>query len=201
MLIATILMALVISFFKDFNTFLYSLLYSFLIIFISIFIKKLVASYIQVKIEHKLLWWKRFFIYERSYFKNPIPIGLLLPIFVSLISGGIIKIFTFLKYEVTPKKSRVTKKRTYPRFTELTEWDIGLMGIWGIGTTLFLSLFGLIIGQVEFAQISALYSLWNLIPLFEMDGTKILFGSKLAWVIEAILSVIMIILVYLIPAF
>ena len=204
-LIASAIIAFAFSFFKDMEKFLnvsvFALyfLYALIILFASIIVKKLVAMYLQVKIEHKLAWWKRFFIYERSYFRKPIPIGILLPLSVTLISGGIMKVLTILQYDVSAKKSRITKKRSYPRFSELTEWDIGLIGIWGIGTVLFISLLSLIIGQTELAKMAALYSFWNMIPLFNLDGTKIFFGSRLAWIIEAILSVIFLLLIYLVP--
>ena len=78
-IIAIVLFAFVINFLKEFNAFLFALLIAFIIIIVNVLSKKLMAFYLDSEIEQKILHFQRWGWYQRSYFKKPIPIGIILP--------------------------------------------------------------------------------------------------------------------------
>ena len=55
---------------------------------------------------------------------------------------------------------------------------------------LVLAVVAYIIGQPDLARYSIYFSVWNLLHLGQLDGTKIFFGSRILWVVLFILSLI-----------
>ena len=196
-LIALILFAFVISFLQEINVFLISLLIAFIILAVNILAKKIIAHNLDTEIEQKIWQFQRWGFYERSYFKKPIPVGILLPFLLVWLSYpiGFFKVFTFLQFDIKAKSSRAAKKHGLYRFSELTEWHIAAIPLAGIAATLVLGIIAYILGGYAswlplLAKYSIYYSLWNLLPLGQLDGTKILFGSRIWWIILMIISVI-----------
>jgi hypothetical protein len=198
-----IIAALVFTFCLVFNSVLngsftsYFLLIAFLVslavLLLNILAKKVAARIFDVSIEHKILEWKRYGLYERSFFKVPIPIGVVIPFFMTIISMGYLIVPLFLQYEVTPLLSRIKKSIGLYRFSEVTESHIGQIAVVGIVTTLALGFIAYIIGGdalLLFAKVSIFYAFWNALPLGQTDGTKIFFGGVVTWSIVAILSIL-----------
>ena len=184
--IAAIIFTFVVVFRKIFTGNLTSgfiisaLLICFFILIINIFAKKIVARYYDISIEHKILGWQRYGIYKRSYFPVSLPAGVILPFILSIISIGYFLFLTFLQFEVTPLLSKVKKAVGLYRFSEVTEGEIEWIAAWGIIITLLASIIAYIIGGetlILFAKLSIYYAFWNIIPLGNLDGTKIFFGK------------------------
>lgn len=175
------------------NYFLIVLLVCFSILIINIFTKKIVARVYDTSIEHKILGWRRYGIYERSYFPVSLPAGVILPFILSVISIGYFQVFTFLQFEVTPLLSKVKKAVGLYRFSDVTEDEIGWIAAWGIIITLLASVIAYIIGgetMILFAKLSIYYAFWNIIPLGNLDGTKIFFSGVITWIVLAIICLI-----------
>jgi hypothetical protein len=147
-IIAIIIMAIVIHFSKlltinqGFNLVqcLLILLYSAIIISLSVLIKKLVAYRRDISIQHKILTFQKYWFPKKSHFKKPIPLGIILPLFLSAVSAGFIKCFTLLQFDPKPMSSRVVKAKGFPRTYEINDSDLGIIIFWSVVSLLALSL-------------------------------------------------------------
>lgn len=162
-----------------------------IIILTNILTKKIAASHYSIKIEHKIWSFKRWGWYERSKFKKSIPIGLILPFFVSFLSLGIVKILTLLQFDAENLgKKRALKKRGAYRHSEINESDLAFTSAWGFWALIALAIIGYFINQPELTKYSIYYGLWNLIPISNLDGTKLFFGSLINWILLVIVYLI-----------
>jgi len=172
------------------QTFLISALFFVIIFSVNIIAKKLMASYLQAGVETKIWQVQRYFWYERSHFRYPIPAGVILPFVISLLSLGSFPWLAATQSEITVTKSRVAKRHGLYRFTEMTEFQIGLIPMMGILACLILAIIAYLIGQSELGKLAIFFASFNMIPLGNLDGTKIFFGSVIWWFIFAALCVI-----------
>lgn len=193
LIIAILLFAFIISFLKESYIFLASLLIASIIILVNVFSKKLLAYYLETETEQKIWHFQRWGWYQRSYFKKPIPIGLILPFILVLISYpyGFLKVLTFLQFDVKPTSARAAKRHGLYRYSEMTEWHIAAIAGIGIFANLVLAVLAYVIGYSDLARYSIYYAAWNLLlPLGQLDGAKILFSSRRLWALLVILTLI-----------
>jgi len=174
----------------------YNFLLAALIILTNVLTKKIASSFYNIKIEHNILGFKRWWWYETSKFKKPIPIGLILPFLISILSLGIFKIFVFLQFDAQnlPKK-RTLKKRGSYRYSKINESDLAFTSAWGFWALIMLAIVGVIIHQPELTRYSIYYGIWNLVPISNLDGTKLFFGSLINWILLAIVYLISLVVV------
>ena len=166
-----------------------------IIILTNVITKKYAANYFNIKITYNIWQFQRFWLATKSKFKKPIPIGLILPIFLSFFSLGIIKAMTFLQFDYEnnfPK--RVLRKNGRVRREELNESDPGYTAAWGFYSLLILSAIAIIINLltdfqifIDLAKYSLYYGAWNLLPISQLDGTKLFFGNFFNWVVLALI--------------
>ena len=155
-ILAIVLMSLVLRFFNlnlSFSwqgalSYLVLLLYSIIIFSVWIFGKKLTAKMIYIDIKHKIFEFQRYWFPRNRKFARPIPVGLILPLLLSFLSAGSIKMFTFLQFESKPLTEKAIKKRGKETWKEIMEWDLGLIAFYGIIALLALSLIANGIGQL-----------------------------------------------------
>lgn len=198
MVLAIVVLALTVSFGayvqNDFSigfaTFLWLLLLGGVVILVNVLTKKVVAYAVDSEVEIKTWMWQRYGIYERSYLKKSIPLGFLLPLLLSLITLGYVKFLAFLEYDVYASKARASKRIGTVRFSELTESHIGAVGGFGILANLVLAVVAYFLGVGELARLSIYYAFANVLPVSRLDGVKIFFGSRVAWFVLAVLSVL-----------
>jgi hypothetical protein len=74
---------------------------------------------------------------------------------------------------------------------------MGLIAMWGIITNIVLAIIGYAAGQELFAKIAIYYSVWSILPISSLDGTKILFAGRALWLTMAIISVMLISVMFL----
>ena len=174
----------------------YMFLVSAIIILTSVLVKKISASHYNIKIEHKIWGFKRFWFYEKSKFKNQIPIGLIIPFFISILSLGIIRILTFLQFDAKNlSKKRALKKRGQHRYSEINESDLAFTSAWGFWALILLAIIGYFINQPEITKYSIYYGLWNLLPISNLDGTKLFFGSLINWILLAVVYLVSLVII------
>ena len=197
-IIAILIMGFIISFSLTPTYSPKVLLISAIIILTSVITKKIAGPFYDIKVEHKILEFRRWGVYVRSKFKNPIPMGLILPFFFSIISLGMIKPFTLLQFNYENLvKRRIRRRRGESdyRRVEVNETDPAFTVAWGFFALLILALIATIIKQPELAKYSIYYGFWNLIPFGNLDGMKLFFGSFFNWVLLAIIYIISLIVV------
>lgn len=199
-LFATLVFTFVVAFGKIFqteglklNAFLLVLLACFLIFLLTVISKKIAGYVLDANVEHKILHWQRYGVYERSYFKTPIPIGVILPFALSVLSQGYVLFLTFLQFDVQPLLIRARKHLGTYRYSEMTEIDICYIGMTGIITLLVFSVLAYVIGGPFFSlfgKLAIYYCFWNMLPLGQLDGTKIFFGDRIWWYIVEVATLI-----------
>ena len=197
-LIAVVIFGFVTSFSENITSFQknFPLMLLFGLITISIYTlgKKAMAYRFDSENEIKIWSFKRYGLYERSHFKNPIPVGIILPFLLSVLSLGRIPWLAILQSEEKSLSTKAVRRHDFYSFSELTDWQIGLISASGILACLAFSVIAYFINLPELARLNVYYAAFNLIPLGKLDGTKIFFGSKgVLWIALASLCLIIIV--------
>jgi hypothetical protein len=173
-----------------------------LILFVFIASKKIVAYKIDTKVEIKLWQLKRYWITTKAYLEKPIPIGILLPLLLSFLSSGIVKFLAFTTFVAEARPSKVTKRYGYHRFQEVNDWDYALIAFYSLLAIMILAIICTFLNPYlpqnlylkEIARLSLYFAISNLLPLGQLDGLRIFFGSRplyiFTWILLAITGLI-----------
>lgn len=174
----------------------HAFLFAALIIIVSVLFKKTMAYFLETDVEHRIWSWSRWGLHKQDRLSTEVPVGIILPLFASLLSLGTLKLAAFLTYETTIKKTYPSRSfgrdATY-HYLSLTDWHNALIGGAGIIGVLLLSLISYFLpfDNIEtLARLAAFYAFWNLLPLSTLDGSHILFGSRILWSTLALLTLI-----------
>jgi len=189
LLLALIVLAFSNSFFNS-ALFLKSLLIFAVILAVYVAAKKYAAYYYEAEEETKIWTFKRFGLYERSHFKAPIPVGLILPFVLSLLTFGYVKWFAVTESEVKATAARAAKRHEFYSFSEMTEWHLALISASGIAASLIIAPVAYLLNFSELARASVYFACFNMLPLGKLDGSRIFFGSLILWSILAVISLI-----------
>ncbi len=162
-------------------------LVSFLVIITSNVIVKKIAGYLlEIGVDIKFWTFYQYGFRQSSHFKKPVPM-LWLSMILSFFSRGYLWWLAILEFDVSPKVERVARRHGLYRFTEVTEWHIAWIAIWGIIINIILGIIGYVAGFETFAKLSIYYSAWSIIPLSSLDGSKIFFSSRKLWVVVSVI--------------
>lgn len=162
----------------------------FLIIGINILIKKLVAYTLEAKVETKFWSLERYGFKEKQHFKKPIYMLWLPPLISLMTRGGSFLWMPILEFDIKARIERVAKRHELYRFTQITDWHMGLIVFWGVMANVFLYIILNFFGLSEIAVLSLYYAIWSILPISSLDGTKLLFGDRKLWVIAGIIILI-----------
>lgn len=193
LLVVTLVLALSASITTNGLENLFGILLSvFIILILNTTAKKLSAFHFDSEIEVKLWEFKRYGLRPRDHFKNPIPIGIILPMLSKII------LFAFrnfawmasLIFDVKAKAYRAAKRHGIYSFSEMTEYHIGAIAATGIAVTLASAVIAYFLGFPLFSRLSIFYAFFNMIPLSTLDGNKIFFGSLILWSFLASITLI-----------
>lgn len=162
----------------------------FLAIMINVIAKKIASFYLDTEIE--ILTWEfgKFGYKKHQKFKKPILAGIFIPLLVKFFSVGILNWMACLTFEVKGKIYKAAKRHGIYAFSNVTEEEMGIIAGIGIMANLLFALIGYLIGSPELAKINLSFALYNLIPLSNLDGSKIFFGGKILWVFLATITAI-----------
>ena len=180
-LIAIIVITVSINLFSVWKSFGVILLSVFLIIAINIFAKKAISYYLDSKIEIKLWQIKRYGFKPSQEFKKSFPAGIFFPIIFSALSFGNLMWLGSLLFEIKPRVYRAAKRHGLYSFSEITEYQIGLIAATGVLANLIFAIIGYFIGFPMFAKLNIWLAFFNMIPISDLDGNKIFFGSLVLW--------------------
>jgi len=192
--IAIVLISIILGFFisliTSFQAFFYSLLIIFIVILINILAKKITAYYLDSQIEIKIWNFQQWGYKKSQYMKKPFPIGIFMPILTAIITLGYVVWSACLTFDVKAKQYRAAKRHGLYTFSEMTEYHIGLIAASGIIINLIFALIGYLAGLTEFARLNIYFAFFNMIPLSDLDGNKVFFGSLVLWSFLAIITLI-----------
>ncbi len=180
--------------------FLYILISVFLVIITNITAKKVMSYFLDSEIEIKVWGIDRWGFKPHRQLKTTFPAGAFFPV--------ISKIFLFpinnfvwmasLVFDVKTKIHKAAKRYGLYTFSEMTEYHLGLIAAAGIFINLVFSVVGYLLNFPDFARLNIYYAFFNMIPLSDLDGNKIFFGSLVLWSFLAALVLVGILFVMLI---
>lgn len=200
--VISIILAFAISLIESLEFFIYTLLMVVLMILVNVFAKKATSYYLDSEIEVKIWEIKRTGImhfmdiipfhttHPSTELKKPFSAGAFLPIITVIISLGNITWMGNLIFDVKAKIYRAAKRHGLYTFSEMTESHIGLIASAGIIANLGLAIIAYLIGFPDFAKLNIFYTLFNILPISDLDGNKIFFGSLVLWSFLAALVLI-----------
>jgi len=200
-IIAILIMGFIISFSLSPTFTPEILLISAIIILTTIITKKIAGEHFSIRANHTVFGFKRWGYYKRSHFKNSVPMGMILPFFLSIISLGIIKPFTLLQFDAeNMKKKRIQRKRgdSIHRRVEINDSDLAFTAAWGFWSLIILAIIGFFLKQPELTKYSIYYGIWNMIPFGGLDGCKLFFGSIINWVLLFLVYIISLVVVLIV---
>jgi len=189
-LLVIVILGFTTSLIKTTQAFLYALISIAIIICLNIFAKKIVSSYLDSEIEIKLWEIKRYGFKPHKKLKRRFPAGAFFPIILVFFTFGYVKFMGSLIFDVKAKIHRAAKRHGLYIFSEMTEYHIGLIAAAGIAINLIAAVIGYLVGYSEFARLSIWFAFSNMIPISDLDGNKIFFGSKVIWAFLAAITLI-----------
>ncbi|MBS3087900.1 hypothetical protein J4226_04880 [Candidatus Pacearchaeota archaeon] len=189
-ILATIIMALAASF-KDTSIFYVATLSFLIIISVNIIAKKIVGFHFETDVKTKFWTWYRFGLRQDMHFKSPVPMAWL-PLLLALFTKGHLLWLGILEFDIAAKAERVAKRHGIYRFTQVTEWHMAWIAIWGIIANLIFAIGAYALGFELFAKLSIYFIAWNTIPIGRLDGAKIFYANRALWtIIFAITAIVL----------
>ena len=176
----------------DFYYFLIALVSIFIIIMINVSVKKLVSHYFELEIDVKIWEFKKWGYRPKQYFKRAFPAGVFFPIISKIIFfplSGFVWMAS-LVFNVKAKVYRSAKRHGMYSFSEISEDHLAYIAAAGVFINLLVAVLAYLIGFSEFAKFSIWFAFFNMIPVSNLDGNKIFFGSKVLWSFLAIITLI-----------
>lgn len=192
--VITIILGLMISFFKGVKEFLIVSLIILIILLINTFSKKISSYYFDSEAEIKIWEVERYGYRLHERFKKPVAAGVFLPIIITLFTFGYVKWMASLVFDVKGKTYKSAKRHGMYNFSEMTESQIGIIAASGIIANLIAAVIAYFMGYPDFVKYTIFYSFFNMIPISDLDGNKIFFGHIVLW--SALASIILIGLLY-----
>ena len=163
------------------------------VIAINLISKKLAAARLDADVAHELWTVERYGWKPGYHLDKPIFAGIIVPLFVAVVTLGSIKFMTLLTYETRALKRRAANRFGPYSFTEMTDFHNALVGASGIVGCLLVTFvtywlpgsFWVILGRM-----ATFYAFFNLIPLSKLDGSQIFFGSRPWWAVLVVITLI-----------
>lgn len=188
------------------NLFFISLLSIFLVIIINILFKKAASYFWDTEIEIKHWEFIRFGLKPHQKFQKPVQIGLILPVVIKIITWPLTKGLGMLginwlaafTFDVKGKVYRAAKRHGVYSFSEVTEAQMGYIAVAGILGNLIFAVLGYLVGFENFAALNLGFAFFNMIPISNLDGSKIFFGNTVLWTVLAAIVAIGVLAVILI---
>ena len=124
-------------------------------------------------------------------FARPFPIWAFLPVGLVIITFGAIK-WPWLAVTTFETSPLILRERR--AFSRVSEWDTALIAVGGLFLSLLAAFIGRVGGFEEFAKLSLWFVFFNLIPLGNLPGSKIFFGSKFLWIFSLVFALSVLVL-------
>ena len=182
-LIATLVLAFSVSYGNN-KLLLAALISFFVILAVNILAKKLAGYFFEIDVESRFWTWRQFGFRTDMHFKKAIPM-VWLPLLLSLFSRGAFWWLAIVDFDFKARPERVSKRHGLYRFTQVTEWHVAWIALWGIIANVFFAFAAYFAGFEFFSKLSIYFALWSVVPLSSLDGSKILFSSRALWAVVA----------------
>ncbi|MEK6919179.1 MAG: hypothetical protein AABW73_04015 [Nanoarchaeota archaeon] len=154
-----------------------------LILFVYLLAKKLTGYYFSVDEESRIWSLKRYGFRAHQYFNNEVPLGIILPIVVLVLSLGTIPWYASLQSDLKPRKYKQVRKDGLLSFTNISDRDSAFVSAAGVFSCLLIAFFAYILNLPLVSRIAIQFSFFNMIPFGQLDGTKLFFGNRSLWMV------------------
>lgn len=181
LIVVVLVLGFSLSFTSLQKTFLYALLMVLAVVIVNLVAKKISSFYLENEMEIRIWEMETFGFKPHHHANKPIPMGVILPILTSVVSFGTFAWLASLVFDVKPKVYKAAKRHGLYTFSGITEYEIGLIAAAGIAMNLVFAIATYLIGWDQVARLSIYYAVFNMIPLSDLDGNKIFFGSIIMW--------------------
>ena len=104
-----------------------------------------------------------------------------MPIIVAIFSLGYLKWMASVVFDIKARIYRTAKRFGIYSFSEITEYHLALIAASGVVINIILGIFGYLAGFDNFARLNIYYAFFSIIPISDLDGNKIFFGSVIMW--------------------
>ena len=188
--IILVILTISISFLKSWNAILYSFITIFFVLAINILAKKISSYYLDSEIKINLWTIKRYGFKPNYHFRNEFQSGAIFPLLFSVLSFGTMTWLACLVFDVKAKTYMAAKRYGLYSFSEMTEYHLALIATAGIITNLIFAIIGYFLGFPTFAKLNIYYAFFNMLPISNLDGNKIFFGSIILWSFLAAITLV-----------
>ncbi|MCX6747030.1 MAG: hypothetical protein NTU63_02750 [Candidatus Pacearchaeota archaeon] len=168
---------------EDWKNLLYVFSSISIIVILNVAAKKFMAFQLDSEIEMKIWGIRRYGFKLGQHFKKAFPAGAFFPVLSKLIFFPF-KNFVWmasLVFDIKPRIYKAAKRYGLYTFSEITEYHLGLIAMAGIVINLVSAIIGYFIGFPMFARLNIYYAFFNMLPISDLDGNKIFFGSLAMW--------------------
>ena len=184
---------------QDYNVMLIAATSITLAVLINIATKKITAYYFETSIEHKIWSVDRYWLRRKDTFKNKIPFGILIPFIATIASLGNFLFLAALEFDIKTLTSRVSKRHEWYKFTDITDFHLGVIAASGVILNLVFAVIGYLAGFSLFAKLNIYYAFYCMLPLWNLDGTKIFFANKNIWAVLGAIAIIFLLYALFLP--
>jgi Zn-dependent protease len=162
-----------------------------IIFFAYILTKKLTASYFRADEETRIWSIERYGLRPHHYFTKEVPLGVILPVIVLVLSLGTVPWYGCLQSDVKPNKyKQVRSKSSLLSFTALGDTDLALISASGIISSLVIAFFAYVINAPLLSKLAIHFAFFNMLPLGNLDGGRIFFGNRPLWMVMGVITLI-----------
>jgi hypothetical protein len=165
--------------------------YALILVGVGVGSKKLAAYLLDADVEHELWIFHRFGFWKHWYVNKGLPAGVILPLFLSLFSLGIIKLPTILTYEARAATHRAAKRFGFYSYASMTDWHNALIAASSFLGFWILALSAYVAGHEYLVQMTAWYAVASLLPFSKLDGTQLFFGSRILYALALFGTIIL----------
>lgn len=167
-----------------------ALLFSFLILAVNWGAKKMAARSLDADVEHDLWYASRYGFKPGRHLARQAPLGIIVPLVVSVFSLGAAKCMTLLTYQTSALKRRAARRFGFYSFTEMTDWHNALVGAAGIIGVLLLAIISYMGAIDGLPSMAIYYAFWNMVPWSKLDGAQIAMGSRVLYTALALVTIV-----------
>ncbi|NCN86580.1 hypothetical protein GW932_02005 [archaeon] len=170
-----------------------------LVILINVIAKKIMAFFFDAEIEIKTWEFQRLItinpfskrisgLKDSQKMKSKFPAGFFIPLIVKFISVGLVNWMACLTFEIKGTVYRTARRWQMYQYSEVTEDEMGWIAFIGIIANLLFAVLGYLINMPLFSKLNLVYAFFQVIPLGDLDGTKMFFGRQSLWWAAAIIA-------------
>ncbi len=185
---ATLVLGIIISLLQTWEIFFITTGLVLIVILINVTTKKITSFYLDTELEISLWEFIRYGYKKHQHFKKPIPAGILIPLAIKFLSVGLLNWMACITFEIKGKVYRAARRHGIYSFSEITEKEIAWIASAGIIANIIFALVGYLTGYLGFAKLNLGFAFYNLIPISNLDGAKILFSNRIIWITLAIIT-------------